>query len=68
MGVLKSKGIDARPFFYPLSEMPIYSKYSKSKNKVTEDISGRGFNLPTYGSLTNITEIRKILSNIGFDK
>lgn len=58
---LKSNGIDARPFFYPLSSMPLYRKYSAKSNKVAEAISRRGLNLPTYGSLGNISKIKNVL-------
>jgi perosamine synthetase len=43
---LKEEGIDARPFFYPLSEMPIYKKYLYS-NKNSIEISKIGLNFPT---------------------
>ena len=41
----RENGIDSRPFFYSLSEMPIYSKYSFSC-KVSKEISKKGINLP----------------------
>lgn len=44
--LLKNEGIDARPFFYPLSIMPPYKKYLFS-NKRSLEISGKGINLPT---------------------
>ena len=46
MKAMVDANIDARPFFVPLSEMEIYKNYVFS-NKVSKDISGRGFNLPT---------------------
>lgn len=49
---LKNKGIDSRPFFYPMSEMPYINK--KVYTPVTEMVSSRGVNLPTYNSLTEM--------------
>lgn len=43
---LKEKAIDARSFFYPLSHMEIYKKYTYS-NKVSTEIASKGINLPT---------------------
>ncbi|MDA7803421.1 aminotransferase class I/II-fold pyridoxal phosphate-dependent enzyme [Crocinitomix sp.] len=56
--MLKGKMIDARPFFYPLSEMPIYSKYTHS-NTNSVLISKIGINLPTVLD-TNIEEIQEV--------
>ena len=46
MDALKAAGIDARPFFIPLSEMEIYKPYIFSCKK-SREISKKGFNLPT---------------------
>lgn len=41
-------GIDIRPFFYPLTAMPIYSRFSHSReNSVALKFSQCGINLPT---------------------
>jgi len=56
-------GIDVRPFFYPLSEMDIYKKFLRNPAPVSEDISARGFNLPTYESLKSVENIEKILKD-----
>lgn len=42
---LKEKGIDTRPFFYPMSELPMYG--GRAKNKVAKYLSERGINLPS---------------------
>jgi len=48
---LDSKGIETRPLFYPVHTMPMHhSKYEM--HKVSEDISRRGINLPSYPDLT----------------
>jgi len=61
---LKENGIDARPFFYPLSDMDIYKKYCKNETVVTHRLSKVGLNLPTYESLKSIDEIKEILDNV----
>lgn len=58
---LKEKGIDARPFFYPLSNMEIYKQYCKHETPVTHKLSKVGLNLPTYESLKSMDEIKSIL-------
>ena len=46
---LKSKGIDTRPYFYPMSSMPMY----KSEiNPISYLKSNIGLNIPTYFDLT----------------
>lgn len=71
MKELVKLNLPARPFFYPLSSLPAYSKYntgSKEKNPVAYDISSRGITLPGALILTeeNIDEycngIKKILN------
>jgi len=47
---LKQKGVDSRPYFYPMSHMP-YLK-STIHTPVTEQVYQRGINLPTYFDLT----------------
>jgi len=45
MAKLKEKGIDTRPFFYPMSQMPMYN--SGEERSVTYNLSERGLNLPS---------------------
>jgi perosamine synthetase len=48
---LEEKGIETRPLFYPVHTMPMhYSKYEM--HRVSEDISRRGINLPSFPDLT----------------
>lgn len=47
---LKMKGVDTRPYFYPVSSMPIYE--SSFKNLIAYEKSVIGLNLPTYFDLT----------------
>jgi perosamine synthetase len=50
---LKVNRIDGRPFFYPLSEMPVYSKYTHS-NKNSSELSKIGINLPTISEVDEL--------------
>jgi perosamine synthetase len=51
MGRLREKGIESRPFFYPIHTMPMYN--TGQSLPVAESLSARGINLP---SGTNLTE------------
>ncbi|MCG7489653.1 aminotransferase class I/II-fold pyridoxal phosphate-dependent enzyme [Vibrio sp. Of14-4] len=64
ISILKDRGIDARPFFYPLSAMDIYKKYCKFETPVAHKISKIGLNLPTYESLKDVNEIRGIMVDV----
>lgn len=51
---LNAAGIPTRPFFYPLSSQPAYSRYAPIlKNKNAYDISSRGLVLPSAYHITN---------------
>jgi perosamine synthetase len=47
----KKLNIDTRPFFFPLSALPMFE--SQEQNKTAYDIYTRGINLPSYHDLTN---------------
>ena len=49
MKKLKEKGIDSRPYFYPISDMPMYKK---EKTPITHHIYQKGIYLPSYIGLT----------------
>lgn len=51
ISILGDEKIDIRPFFYPLSEMPIYKPYVHGEIKVSNQISSQGVNLPTLINL-----------------
>jgi perosamine synthetase len=61
---LEGVGIETRPFFRPVNRMPFYS--TKVKCPVTEAISSRGFNLPSYHLLRNeeVLDICNEVNNI----
>jgi perosamine synthetase len=53
---LRSKGVDVRPFFYPLSAIPAFrdtreAAAARDRNKIAYFISPRGINLPSALSL-----------------
>lgn len=47
---MKSRKIDIRPFFYPLSSLPMFEK--TTTNKVSYDLYERGVNLPSFHDIT----------------
>ncbi len=58
---LKIKNIDSRPFFYPLSSLPMFE--SKYGNIVSYSIYSRGINLPSHSELTrsDVAYVCKVL-------
>ena len=50
MKKLREKNIDTRPFFYPISQLPMYN--TGVINPVAYDIAERGMNLPSAFNLT----------------
>ncbi|MGJ0359247.1 DegT/DnrJ/EryC1/StrS family aminotransferase [Aliarcobacter cryaerophilus] len=46
---LKAKNIDSRPYFYPVSDMPIYDN---TDTPITHKVYQRGLNLPSYFDIT----------------
>jgi len=61
---LLKRGIETRPFFYPMHQLPPYKKGLKASDyPVTKRISEQGMNLPTYASLTK-TQIKRICDTI----
>jgi perosamine synthetase len=44
--LMKKNGIDSRPFFFPLSKLPMFEE--KTENIVAYSIYERGVNLPSY--------------------
>jgi perosamine synthetase len=49
IGHMRELGVDARPFFFPMSMMPMYSHRD---NPVAYKLSECGFNLPTFVGMT----------------
>jgi perosamine synthetase len=42
---MKKQGVDSRPYFYPMSEMPYFER---ANTPVSHDVASRGINLPTF--------------------
>lgn len=60
---LKKEGIEARPFFMPVHNMPPYSHCKKGDLRITEELADRGINLPSSVGLTE-EEIEKVCNVI----
>ncbi len=60
---LKEQGIDSRPYFYPVSAMPMYNR--KFQNDVSYNKSIIGINIPTFFGLQeqDIQTISEIINN-----
>lgn len=63
MATLREHGIDSRPYFYPVSDMPMYEP---ANTPVTHRVSPRGINLPSYFDLTerDVDEICEALRRV----
>ena len=63
MKTLKNKNVDTRPYFYPVSDMPMYDD---SYTPITHKIYQRGLNLPSYFDITKeqVSLICSILKKI----
>ena len=48
--VCKEQNIDSRPFFFPLSSLPLFE--SKSKNEIAYGIYEKGINLPSFHDIS----------------
>ncbi|GAB5539829.1 MAG: DegT/DnrJ/EryC1/StrS family aminotransferase [Salibacteraceae bacterium] len=57
----RSHNIDLRPFFYPLSDMPIYKEYAQEGITVSKKISELGLSLPTVEDV-DLDQIERILN------
>ena len=60
MSILSNRGIDTRPYFYPMSEMPYFTQ---ANTPVAHALYARGLNLPTYVQLAqeDVAEICHVL-------
>jgi len=63
MKALRELGVDSRPYFYPISDMPMYSTAS---TPVAHRVSVEGINLPSYVDLTrnDVAEICGLLLKV----
>jgi perosamine synthetase len=60
---LASRGIETRPFFYPISSMPPYRNGSNGRFAVAERVSKNGLSLPS-SPLLKEEHVRKICAVI----
>ncbi|OPA80200.1 aminotransferase DegT [Paenibacillus selenitireducens] len=61
---LKERGIETRPFFYPMHMLPPYKKLQKEEEfPVVNRISALGMNVPSYGTLSE-EDVKFICMNI----
>jgi perosamine synthetase len=60
ISILKEYGIDSRPYFYPISDMPMYNNANTSN---VHEIYKRGINLPSFFDIT-YDEIKFICKTI----
>ena len=51
MDYLKERNIDSRPFFYPLTSLPMFEE--KRENVISYDLYERAINLPSHHNLTD---------------
>jgi perosamine synthetase len=65
---LQAKGIEARPFFYPLSDMNIYKMYCNEFTTYAHIISKKGVTLPTYESLKSLEELKMLIKEVELQK
>jgi perosamine synthetase len=67
----KDHNIDTRPFFYPVSSMPAYENYKKSKdmatiNPVSYELSSYGISFPSAAIITEdqVDRVCTVFKNI----
>jgi perosamine synthetase len=67
MKLLSMEGIETRPVFYPVTDMPPYKNISE-KFPIAKKIAARGINIPTHAGLTkqDIQYITKIIKKYCF--
>ena len=58
---MNKMGIDSRPFFFPLSKLPMFQNLEQ--NKIAYDVYERGINLPSYHEL-KFEDAEKIVEHI----
>jgi len=63
---LKENGIESRPFFLPIHNMPPYKECRYGNLDITNELSAKGINLPSSVSLTedNVIKICEVINSI----
>ena len=57
VNAMRERGVDARPFFHPLSSLPAYAgrpeaEAARARNVVAYDVGARAVNLPSGFNMT----------------
>jgi perosamine synthetase len=66
MGILAEDGIETRPFFISLHELPPYRDRAKERTEnlaISEQLSRSGMNLPTYTEMTS-AQVERVAETI----
>ncbi|MEO1395492.1 MAG: DegT/DnrJ/EryC1/StrS aminotransferase family protein [Cyanobacteria bacterium J06634_5] len=50
--LLAEQGIESRPYFYPISDMPMYAATARYETAIAHRVSQQGLNLPSYFDMT----------------
>lgn len=54
MAKMLERGVETRPFFYPMHILPMYQEYAIGQSfPVADQVSAHGINLPSFGSITD---------------
>ena len=61
--LLREAGVETRPLFPPVHQMPPYASLAKTSYPVAEDVAARGMNIPSYPDLTR-DDVRVICQTI----
>ena len=63
MRCLRMADVDSRPYFYPISDLPMYQK---ADTPVAHEISQRGINLPSYTNLeqSDVHKIAEVVTRV----
>ena len=64
--MLEERGIETRPFFIPLHQLPPFREVAQSRHvflPVTERLAPSGINLPVFGSMEN-SAVRQVAQAI----
>ena len=69
MDFLAKEGVETRPFFFPLHRLPPFREQARKRGidlPVTDELAGKGLNLPTYPGLRDaqIERITKLIRGL----
>ena len=73
MSILKNRGVECRPGFYPLNRMKPYKKFGKGNYEVSEYLGTNSISLPSSSALTKNEQdyiadaFHKELNNLGLN-